>query len=723
MEASSAFLRMKFGSPSSAVMLLAAAFLLSCAPRPGWALMSPQKVQRFTVGLDDGSLVTVDTISQYPHATVATMVIAADRSTQTGCPFSVRKKGLIRAGDRVLVTDYYIAWFDYTFDDGVAAPGWPQSTFDRSGALAGLWSLDPTTVGPTGVYFKNVVGFTNATYGICFNWPRNELEPGSYSPTGVMNWWDKYSPPNENTIGVVNGANIANGIEAVSVHYGDASLSAGFTMVDDGLQDANMAVHYSISKNLADSNGNTGLESISGGSALIHTNFAYVANEAGITVYWNFLAAGGSVYAMNVYSSLWQSYAFLTDGPAYPTTDTTCGNSSPQAVLDTLPIPTNLPPRNNTANNPLPYGLTGSPSFAGPQENTFESATSNLPIYFNNIPYLTCNGSLLTAKNPFCPVGQTASFAWTAIESSAPNPTPGKPATGTPAPCIGTQNLDLQVFDYAPNAVPTALPLPSFSPAFPSNNPANGNTSRAIQAGDMLSLSQPNGTTWVVTNLRAPFTGTAASGIGFPLDRMTLSYEHSDLDTNTNLIRGPYSQSSYWFTLQQNTTYSIVYSITRAPSTVVIPAASVPSPSTTPVVTAGISRNCDVASIAHAYPPTASYQLEYIYCLMLARLPDTGGETTYTQELENGQLTWQQMMDITFNSTEFNTHYNVGGLTNTQFVTGLYELLLSRAPDPNGLASYVQDLNSGNFTRQQVFDAFIAGQEFLNDSPVLSMEL
>jgi uncharacterized protein DUF4214 len=705
-------------------------FLVILAPSPASALMPAMPVTRFSVGLDDGSVVTVDTISHYPLATVATMVITADRSTQTGCPFSERKKGLISAGDRVFVSDYYIAWFDYTVADGVPTPvGWSASTFARSGSLAGLWTLNPSSAGPTGVYFKNVAGFTNATYGICFNWPRNELEPGSYSPTGEMNWWDKYSPPNENAIGVaysgsVVGPNGSSGIHLMSVNSGQASSASGFTQIEDGIQDSSMAVHYEIEEYMVDEvYGVITFASSTGNTAYLLTNFSYVANQAGITALWNFYPVGGNASVTNLYSALWQSYTYLQDASPYSADSTTCGNGAPQPVLYTLPVATNEPvSRQNPANNPLPYDLSGSSSFASAQENTYQTALSNLGIYSGSI-YQTCNG--IQDTGPYlCPHGLPASFDWNAVETSVPTPT-----EATPTPCTGSLNLDIQVFDYVPNTVP-ALPLPGFSPPF--NTSTWVNTSRSIQAGDRLSVSQPNGTGWVITDLQMPFTGTAATGIGFPFDRITLSYDHSDLDTSTNLIRGPYnsnSDSSQWFTLQAGTMYSVAYSITQGNSTVVMPMQSTPILSTTPIVTEGISRNCDMASIAQAYPPTATYQLEYIYCLMLERLPDTGisdtgvksGSVTYTPLMENGQITWQQMMDITFNSAEFNNDFSLSSLTNTQFVSGLYYLLLSRAPNSNDpVASYVTELNSGSLTRQQLFDMFTSGTEFLKDSPVLS---
>src|SRR5258708_30111498 len=82
-----------------------------------------------TVALDDGTRINVDYADYAPvngalNSVLApnilqNLVLAADRSTQSGCPYYAPKKGLFRTGDRIFITNNYLAWFDYTLADGI----------------------------------------------------------------------------------------------------------------------------------------------------------------------------------------------------------------------------------------------------------------------------------------------------------------------------------------------------------------------------------------------------------------------------------------------------------------------------------------------------------------------------------------------------------------------------------------------------------------------------
>lgn len=72
------------------------------------------------------------------------------------------------------------------------------------------------------------------------------------------------------------------------------------------------------------------------------------------------------------------------------------------------------------------------------------------------------------------------------------------------------------------------------------------------------------------------------------------------------------------------------------------------------------------------------------------------------------------LVDAFMNSAEFtNTYGAVSGLTNTQFVTLLYNNVLNRAPDGSGLTAWVNSLNSGT-SRADVFTSFSEAQEHIN---------
>jgi len=155
----------------------------------GAFLFNPENVRaaksRFSVTLDDSSTVTVDNASSMTDNWVSGLVIAADRSTQEDCPYdSPNYKGLFKNGDRICVTDNYMVWFDYTTNDGMTFSNPPYGgNWERSGALAGFWSLDPNTS-----YFK----YWKTGPNDCWNWAHNELISGSASPNQEQHWWDKY---------------------------------------------------------------------------------------------------------------------------------------------------------------------------------------------------------------------------------------------------------------------------------------------------------------------------------------------------------------------------------------------------------------------------------------------------------------------------------------------------------------------------------------------------
>src|SRR5687767_10598619 len=133
-------------------------------------------VTRISVTLDDGSTVTVDDTSSYGTATVQQLVLVADRSTADGCPFDAPdRKGLFTTGDRIVVSDNFVAWLDLTLTDGNDFGSSFGANWSR-GELAGFWALNPST--------KMFKYFTLASDQNCWNWPRNQLIPGSNSPCG-----------------------------------------------------------------------------------------------------------------------------------------------------------------------------------------------------------------------------------------------------------------------------------------------------------------------------------------------------------------------------------------------------------------------------------------------------------------------------------------------------------------------------------------------------------
>lgn len=92
--------------------------------------------------------------------------------------------------------------------------------------------------------------------------------------------------------------------------------------------------------------------------------------------------------------------------------------------------------------------------------------------------------------------------------------------------------------------------------------------------------------------------------------------------------------------------------------------------------------------------PTGSAQdIARLYLGAYGRAPDLSGLLTYTQELDAGTVSLAGIAATAPTSPQFLSTY--GTLSDTQFVTRLYENADGRAPDPGGLAAYTGALASG----------------------------
>jgi hypothetical protein len=274
---------------------------------------------RLTAHFDDGSAIVVDNISSFPESTVRTLVLAADRSTQTGCPFNVARKGLMKSGDRVVVSDRYVAWLDLTATDGVAYPAGMSNGYTRSGELAGFWSLDPATR-----MFKY---FTPASPYNCWNWPRNELLPGSASPNGEKFWWDRYAPPSEHTISVVtaldpsgNGAN--DSYTFLSTVYSQSAGNGQWSLPIDGRDNGDGSVTFMSTGRMVGWNGQVDIVDGNDGNGIqgvMQYELERVFRSRDILVAWRF-SPSRTVSANNLYVYYWIAHA-----PGQGNTGSGCG--------------------------------------------------------------------------------------------------------------------------------------------------------------------------------------------------------------------------------------------------------------------------------------------------------------------------------------------------------------------------------------------------------------
>jgi Ca2+-binding RTX toxin-like protein len=101
-------------------------------------------------------------------------------------------------------------------------------------------------------------------------------------------------------------------------------------------------------------------------------------------------------------------------------------------------------------------------------------------------------------------------------------------------------------------------------------------------------------------------------------------------------------------------------------------------------------------------------QVYRVYEATLGRAPDPLGLTNWTNALNAG-TSLQTVVGGFVGSQEFQALY--GSLSNSDFVTLLYNNVLHRAPDAGGLSNWVGLLNSGQDTRAQVVLGFSESPE------------
>jgi hypothetical protein len=132
-----------------------------------------------------------------------------------------------------------------------------------------------------------------------------------------------------------------------------------------------------------------------------------------------------------------------------------------------------------------------------------------------------------------------------------------------------------------------------------------------------------------------------------------------------------------------------------------------------------------VTSTEAATSPDAVLQYELtdsiaaIYDSLLHRAPDAAALAAGIPALRSG-TTPTQVADAVAQSPEFiQANTTVGATPNAnqvQFVTALYQDVLGRTPDPAGLSSWVNQLNSGASTVQQVAHAIVTSTEAATSS-------
>lgn len=106
-------------------------------------------------------------------------------------------------------------------------------------------------------------------------------------------------------------------------------------------------------------------------------------------------------------------------------------------------------------------------------------------------------------------------------------------------------------------------------------------------------------------------------------------------------------------------------------------------------------------------------QIFRLYDTAFNRTPDAGGFSGWI-DYRYGGADLRNVANQFMGSVEFtNTYGNIGTLSNTQFVTLLYNNVLDRAPDSGGLSGWVSALNAGTLSRADVLLQFSDSTEHI----------
>ncbi len=100
--------------------------------------------------------------------------------------------------------------------------------------------------------------------------------------------------------------------------------------------------------------------------------------------------------------------------------------------------------------------------------------------------------------------------------------------------------------------------------------------------------------------------------------------------------------------------------------------------------------------------------VERMYVTCLGRESDMDGKTYWVNELKNGSMTGAQLAE----EFVFSAESNRKNLSEAEFVTMLYNVMMDREPDTAGQNYWVEKLSSGTMTRYEVANGFITSAEF-----------
>jgi hypothetical protein len=130
-----------------------------------------------------------------------------------------------------------------------------------------------------------------------------------------------------------------------------------------------------------------------------------------------------------------------------------------------------------------------------------------------------------------------------------------------------------------------------------------------------------------------------------------------------------------------------------------------------------VSRQCQLDQPATGAPLTQR-QLEYSYCMMLGRQASESDLRVWGARQREG-IALKTLWETLGASPEFAKNYRTPYLTDEEFVTLTFRLMLGREPDGQGLADYSSQLREGKLARAALIGALAGSDEFKTRHPLL----
>jgi cytochrome c5/Ca2+-binding RTX toxin-like protein len=121
----------------------------------------------------------------------------------------------------------------------------------------------------------------------------------------------------------------------------------------------------------------------------------------------------------------------------------------------------------------------------------------------------------------------------------------------------------------------------------------------------------------------------------------------------------------------------------------------------------------DGASASY-FGSSVANQVYRLYQATLDRAPDVTGHSNWSERIATGERTLLEVAEGFVGSPEFTATYSAN-LTNSQFVTLLYNNVLNSNPDDRGLARWTGDLEAGA-SRAEVVLGFSQSPQFINET-------